>query len=90
MDAAMRGNELVGGALLLIHDPLEIVATPLEPRRGGLARTCQRPDHIEEGILSRCGQLRFGICAEVLLRIGDRSRDSLLVVGRTQHVELAR
>src|SRR5712691_10804099 len=33
------GKGLVGGALLLIHDPLEVVATPRESLRGGLART---------------------------------------------------
>jgi hypothetical protein len=48
------------------------------------------PDHIEELILSRCGQVRFGICADVLTRVGGRSRDSLLLVGRPQHPQLAR
>ena len=85
------GKGLVGGALLLlIDDPLKFVATPRASLGRGLAGTRQRPDHIEERILSRCGQLRFRICAEVLLRVSNRSRDSLLVVRRTQRVQLAR
>ena len=89
MDAAVPGQRIIGGALLLIHDPWsasQLRANPSEEDSQALAsvRTMLKSE-LSPGADNSASEF-----ARLLLRVGDCSRDSLLVVGRTQRVELAR